>query len=397
MKILYHHRTMGDGAEGIHIREIVSALRSLGHEVRVVALAGDPTQSAALRSSGAAKLRRVIPSAAYEIAEIAYNMVGYRRLMEAIRQFSPDVIYDRYNSYSTAALKAARRARLPLLLEVNAPIAYERSVYEHLPLKFPRLATRYERTIFAGADRIFVVSTPLKAHLTGALAVDPQKIVVLPNAADPDVFTPVDGSVVRRRYAIEDRFVIGFVGILRPWHGLDLLLDAFATFRQRWPTGHLLIVGDGPVQEALESSVRERRLESWVTFTGRLQQHDVVAHVAAMDVTVSPRATFYASPMKILEYMSMGKPVVAPDMDNIRDIIDHGGSGWLFPPEDLTHLVKALETLAHDEQLRRDLGRCGRRRVLEQFNWRGNARRIADEASRLAADFDGRSRLSGVS
>ena len=394
MKILYHHRTMADGAEGIHIAEIVKALRVLGHEVQVVALAGDPSQPAPVRATRVKGLRRLIPAAAYELAELGYNLVGYRRMMAAVRSFKPDVIYDRYNSYSTAALRAARRARLPLLLEVNAPVAYERSVYEHLQLKWPRLAQRYEARIFAGADRIFVVSSPLKRHLVETLGVGPEKIAVLPNGADPEVFVPASGEPIRRRHDLAGRFVVGFVGILRPWHGVDLLLEAFAILRADCPSAHLLVVGDGPIQPQLERHARDLGLRTAVTFTGRLPHAEVVAHVAAMDVCVSPQATFYASPMKIVEYMAMGKAVIAPAMDNIRDLIEDGLTGILVEPDRADALAAALLELVNDAPRRRALGEDARRAVLERFNWRRNARCIADSAQaliRTAAATGGRS------
>ena len=392
MKILYHHRTMADGAEGIHIREIVSALRQLGHDVRVVALAGDPAEHEARRRSQVSTLRRLIPAFAYEVAELAYNVVGYRRIMAAIQAFGPDVIYDRYNSYSTAAMRAARRTGLPLLLEVNAPVAYERSVYENLQLKFPTLARRYERKIFLGADRIFVVSTPLQRHLAGTIGIPSAKIVVMPNGADPDVFVPGSGEGVRRRHGLDDRIVIGFLGILRPWHGVDLLLEAFREVRSRWPAVHLLIVGDGPLETELKAESRRLGVSDAVTFTGRISHSDTVTHVAAMDVCVSPHATFYASPMKILEYMAMCKAVVAPDMENIRDIVDDGRTGLLFAPRSASGLAASLGRLIEDGALRRQLGEAGRREVVERFNWKSNAARIVEEAQALLDVGTGRAR-----
>jgi glycosyltransferase involved in cell wall biosynthesis len=374
---------MADGAEGIHIREIVSALRGLGHEVLVEALAGDPTQPVVTRrQSKLAGLRRSIPDAMYEVAELGYNIVGYRRLLRAARHFRPDVIYDRYNSYSTAALRAARRLGVPLLLEVNAPVAYEREMYEHLRLKFPALARRYERRIFEGADRIFVVSTPLKRHLVETIGIDESKIVVLPNGVDPDRFSPsIDGTAVRQRYRLDDRLVIGFVGILRPWHGVDLLLTAFQRLRERFPTVHLLIIGDGPIQAQLESQARDLGIADAVTFTGRVAYADVPAHIAVMDVTVSPQATFYASPMKILEYMAMRKLVVAPSMDNIRDIIEDRVSGLLFTAGDSGSLQWALTEALQDLELKCRVIESAHRRVVERFNWRHNAEVIANCAS----------------
>ena len=384
MKVLYHHRTMADGAEGIHIREIVRALRALGHEVLVVALAGDPTEPVAPGASRLAAFRRLIPAAGYELAEIGYNPLGYRRIMTAVRHFRPDVIYDRYSAYSTAAMNAARQARVPLLLEVNAPLAYERSVDDHLRLKFPSLARSFERSIFDAADRIFAVSTPLRRHLVDVVGIDARKIVVLPNGADPVVFAPSKGGEeVRRCHGIGDRFVVGFVGILRPWHGVDLLLKAFRELRLLCPDVHLLIVGDGPIQHQLESHADALGVQDAVTFAGRVTHGEVISHVAAMDVTVSPHATFYASPMKILEYMSMGKAVVAPAMENIRDIVDDGETGMLFEPGNASALAAGLSRLKRDEKLRQDLGRRARSRVVERFNWRFNALRVVDEAATL--------------
>jgi glycosyltransferase involved in cell wall biosynthesis len=374
---------MGDGAEGVHIREIVRALRTLGHQVEVVALTGDPTVASQTRISRVNALRRVIPGAAYELAELGYNLVGYRRLLSAIRQFRPEVIYDRYNSYSTAALKAARRAGLPLLLEVNAPVAYERSVYEHLQLKFPRLARRYERTICSGADQVFAVSTPLKEYLVQTIGVEAGKIVVLPNGVDPDDFAPADGSEVRRHYGIEDRMVIGFVGILRPWHGLDLLLDAFQQLRHTLPTAHLLIVGDGPIQAEVDAQVRRLGIDAAVTITGRIPHGRVAPHVAAMDVCVSPHATFYASPLKILEYMAMGKAVVAPALDNLRDLVQDDVTGALFEAGNARSLEARLRQLLGDESLRLALGRRARRKVVEHHSWSHNARCIIERACAL--------------
>jgi glycosyltransferase involved in cell wall biosynthesis len=117
-------------------------------------------------------------------------------------------------------------------------------------------------------------------------------------------------------------------------------------------------------------------LNGRVTFTGRLAHGDVRDRVAAMDVTVSPKATFYASPMKILEYMAVGKPVVAPAMGNIRDIIDDGRTGLLFTPDDADDLTRTLEALLASAERRRQLGLAARREIEDRLNWHNNARTV---------------------
>jgi glycosyltransferase involved in cell wall biosynthesis len=382
MKILYHHRTMGDGAEGIHIQEMVSAFRDLGHEVMVVSLIGERTNAATPEARRWMRLRSFIPSAMYECAELGYNVLGGHRVARAIREFRPDFIYDRYNSYNTAAVNPARRAGVPVMLEVNAPVAYERVAYEHLQLKMPWLARRYERYVCSSADHVFTVSTPLKRHLVDRVGVPAERITVLPNGANPATFDPgIDGTAVKARYGVPGKTVIGFVGILRPWHGLEMLLEAFAQLGSARQDLCLLIVGDGPIEAELKARAAALGISSRVTFTGRLSHDGVRDHVAAFDIAVSPKATFYASPMKILEYMAMAKPVVAPAMDNIRDIVDAGRTGILFEPDNVPALCQALQQLVDDRALCIRLGRQARAEIESARTWQTNARRVIEQVS----------------
>ena len=181
MRILYHHRTLGDGAEGVHIREMVAAFRALGHDVRVAALVGEQNGTSMNHEGRWAWIKRMIPEWSLELAEIAYNRVGRALIAQAIRDFRPDFVYDRYNLYTTAAIDAAVRAGIPALLEVNSPIALERAQYEVHPLRFPRLAHRYERHVYQRADHVFAVSTPLKTYLLNETGVAQDRVTVLAN------------------------------------------------------------------------------------------------------------------------------------------------------------------------------------------------------------------------
>jgi glycosyltransferase involved in cell wall biosynthesis len=384
MRILYHHRTLADGAEGIHIREMIKAFRKLGHEVRVVALVGEGSSAKRGPAKAASRWSRIsgwLPRGVYELAELSYNVVGGRAVSRAIREFQPDLVYDRYNSYSTAAVAAAKRAGVPVFLEVNAPVAFERANFDGPSLRWPRMAQRYERHICDQATHIFVVSTPLRDFLVQERGVPADKITVLPNGADPDAFDPhMDSAAIRQRYQLGARKVIGFVGILRPWHGVELLLDAFSRLSPRQRDLHLLLVGDGPSEQELKNQVARLGLEDRVTFTGRVSHGEIREHIAAMDMTVSPRATFYASPMKILEYMAMAVPVVAPRMPNIIDICDDGSDSLLFDPEDVASLQQCLERLIGDEQEARRLGAAARRKIEQHLNWQRNAEQIVAKA-----------------
>jgi glycosyltransferase involved in cell wall biosynthesis len=283
--------------------------------------------------------------------------------------------------FNLGGLWAARRSRIPLILEVNAPLAHERAAYERLSLK--ALARSTERHVCSNADVVLVVSTPLKEYLVEQ-GVPEVRIVVLPNGADPRTFRP-DAEArawVRGRLGISDQtVVVGFTGILRPWHGLDLLLEAIA----RLDAGadiKVLIVGDGPHRLALERLMRDRRLDQKTIITGRVPHDSIPEFVSAFDIAVSPRATFYASPMKIPEYMAAGVTVVAPRMPNIQDLVTEGEDGVLFEPDDVADLASALRLLVHDPLRRRKLAEAARRTVIAGRTWRHNAERVLALAGR---------------
>jgi glycosyltransferase involved in cell wall biosynthesis len=377
VRILYHHRTLGDGAEGIHVAEMVKAFRAIGHEVRVLSLIGEQTNVSTRKQRRWSSVRAWLPGVTYEFAEIGYNLPGYLSLRRAIADFRPDLVYDRYVNYNYSAIGAARAAGVPVFLEVNSPYSYQKQTFDE-KLYLAGVSRRFEHAICARATRVIVVSTPLKRFLV-SIGVPEAQVVVMPNGADPDVFTPgFDATPVRKRLGIEGRVVVGFSGILRPWHGLELLLEAFEKLAPAFPELHLLIVGDGPSRADTEQRARAAGLSDRVTITGRLPHAEVRDHVAAMDVAVSPRATFYASPMKVLEYMAMGKAIVAPAMDNLRDILVDGDEALLFEAENAASLGTQLERLLRDAGLRRRLGAAARQKIERERTWRHNAEEVTE-------------------
>ncbi len=388
MRILYHHRTLGDGAEGIHIQSIVNGLRNLGHEVKVVSLVGEQTQfrkSQEAKESFWDKVRAKIPGPVYELAEIAYNLKGLGMLQKAIDSFRPDIIYDRYAHFSFSALWAAKRNNLPLILEVNSPYSIQKRQWEKL--YFPGLSRMGEEKIFNAAPHIIVVSTPLK-KIVMDYGVPEERITVLPNGTDPERFNPkVDDAELRKELGLEGRVVLGFVGILRRWHNIDKLIEVLEEIDLPEYNATMIFLGDGPSYHELVEFNRQKGHEDWIRFLGRIPHAEIQKYIAMMDIAISPHATPYSSPMKILEYMAMEKAILAPDMENIRDILKDGHNALLFTPDDRTALKEKLLVLIKDRALREKLGQNARKDVIEKFTWQGNARKTAEIAEKLIEKF----------
>lgn len=375
MKILYHHRTRAGDAQGVHIQEIIRAFRAQGHEVHVAAVTGQAeTSQHSVAHPRADRDAPSLPVWLYEILSLAYNLYGYVMLRRKARAFEPDLLYERYSLNTFCGVWLARRLRIPMILEVNAPLAHEQEKLGRLA--FRRLARRSELWICSSSTRTIVVSEVLREQLV-SLGVPREHMAVVVNGVDSARFHPnVAGDHIRRRHGLQGKLVVGFVGWFRKWHGLERLLEAFRDAHLADANARLLLVGNGPARPELDRFVARHGLEQVVIFTGPVEHGEIPAHVAAMDVAVQPSAPEYACPMKIVEYMAMAKCVVAPDQPNIREIVENGRTGLLFPVGDTGALAKALVRALDDPVERAMLGgNAFETAMSREFLWTANARR----------------------
>ena len=307
--------------------------------------------------------------------EIGYTSYAFLKTAWVVSSFKPDFIYERYITFNAGPVLAARACGVPLCLEVNAPLALERSQEKDERLTFRGIAKSMERWICAHSNRTIVVSTPLREYLE-SIGVPRDHCVVMANGVDPERFSPREKDVaLRTELGIPaDSFVIGFTGVLRPWHGLDMLVDALADLVARGLNVYLLIIGGGPYEVELDAQIKKLNLSRFVKITGRVPHDRVPGYISLLDVAVSPRATFYASPMKVIEYMALGKPVVVPGTLNFLDIVDAGVNGVTFADGNVKDLAEALAKLAQDPAACRELGVQARVKVEKRLNWRWNAR-----------------------
>jgi glycosyltransferase involved in cell wall biosynthesis len=379
MRILYHHRTRAEDAQGVHIRALCQAFRGLGHEVRVIAppRRPGPDQAAGVAQGRAASLfGRAIPQWVYEGLALAYNGPAFLVLVAAILWQRPALVYERYALFNVAGRLAAGLLRVPFVLEVNAPLSLE--MQREGQLVFRRLAQRLEDWLFAHSTRTLVVSGAM-GDILAERGVPRERLMVMPNGVDRAAFHPgVDGIRQRRTLGLSDRFVVGFVGWVRPWHGVDRLLAAAARLRDTVPELTVLIVGGGPAIPELQRQALALGLAERVRFTGPVDQARVPGYLAAMDVAVQPDVTEYASPIKLFEYLAMGKAVVAPNRANIAEVVSHGREALLFEPGDADELAGRLRTLWADPGRRRAMAERAAALVAERgFTWEANAARVA--------------------
>ena len=376
MKFLYSHRTRAADGQWVHIRALTEALSARGHEI--VMCGPDGGSSRKLDASSRRGLTSLLPAPLYEGAEFAYSFPARRRLSAAASASAPDVIYERYNLFFHAGVWLKRETGLPLILEVNAPLADERA--EHGNLFFKRWAHASETAIWRAADMVLPVTNALADYVRAA-GVPDARIDVIQNGVDDHFLTPRDPAPVRERYGLDGKLVLGFTGFVRDWHGLDRAVQFLAQAPRK--DLHLFIVGDGPAREGLELMARDMGVADRVTFAGVVQREEMASHIAAFDIALQPAVVPYASPLKLFEYMAQAKPVIAPDSANIREVLTAGEDGVLFAEGEFE---TALTRLVEDAGLRARLGDAAVKTVRRRdYTWAGNARRVEAIAEKLKA------------
>jgi glycosyltransferase involved in cell wall biosynthesis len=379
LHIIYHHRTRSTDAQRIHIQEIVRAFQELGHQVEVVSLVPlDAGQDNAQRDAGEPlwkKLVRKIPFA-YELTQLAYNLVGIPMLLSRVLRTKVDFLYERYSLFNFAGAFTAKLCRIPLVLEVNSPFALEQA--RDRDIRSVRFAAWTESLICNAADHVIVVSTPL-AKLMRAGGVSAEKIEVMPNGVSLEDFRGgTDSSGLRQKLGLKDQVVIGFVGWFRKWHGLELLLEAFVRSHLAQENTKILLIGDGPAMPDLQQFVSTQGLADTVLFSGPLPHAAVPSYLDVIDIAVQPAANEYCCPMKILEYMALGKPIIAPAQENIQELLSEAEAQF-FVPQDVASLAAALRTLACDQDRAKSMGRAAHAAIYRRgFLWRSNAERVLE-------------------
>jgi glycosyltransferase involved in cell wall biosynthesis len=244
---------------------------------------------------------------------------------------------------------------------------------------------RTERDVLGGADAVLAV-TQVLADLLVEAGARRDRVHVVANGAEPeryDATARAAAQALRARWQLPtDAFALGFVGYMRPWHRLDLVLDAMAEPQLRQLV--LVLIGRGPALAPLQDLARNRGLAERVLAVGEVPPDLLPAHVLACDGALIPAINAYASPLKLFDSLAAGVPTLAPDQPNLRESIVDGDNGLLFLPGDAADLRRQLVRLTSDRTFAQRLGAAGSLSLRQnRWTWAGNAERVAAIAQQL--------------
>jgi len=349
-----------------HTYELASCLQKLGNQVHVMIRRGSKAESETEeidgstyhrvyrgilfpiegkgRSSSNAKrqsLRRRVFDVYLTLVHApycAYKAVGL------VRRFNIDVILERASSLGAGAI-AALLCGKPLVLEV-------------IDRRHTRLSTKISQKILAYGRDVLKVDPP------------PDRLRIVSAAANIDLFRPREDRQV-------ERDLVGYVGSFRPWHGVQDIVDAAEILVNRANPARFRMVG--PSYDWVAKLVAAKGLSSLFQFTGPVEYSRVPDLIDNCAIVLAPfdpskdpfmrRKGFIFSPLKIFEYMSLGKAIVATKVEKVRDVLSNGKTALLVDPSSPARLAGAIESLMKHPPTAVRLGRRARIAVARRFSW----------------------------
>lgn len=314
------------------------------------------------------------------------------RIHAAIREWRPQLVH----AYSPVlvglpAFWAARRARLPFVYEV-------RDIWENASVdrgKFAADSTQYkiarglEGFLFRRADAVVTICDALRDAIAPRARAG--RVHVVANGVDPEKFLPRAGSdEVRRKWGLLGKRVLGYIGTFQPYEGLETLVRAMGPIGAALPDAHLLIVGSDGVEAELKAAARDAGLEGRVTFTGRVPHDEVMELYAVCDLLVYPRiltrTTALTTPLKPLEAMAMGRPVLVSDVPAMGELVRSGQTGSSFKAGDTADLARAALAILGDPARAAAMGARARDWILAERRWPTLVSRYGAIYEQAAAD-----------
>lgn len=362
----------GTKGSSVHVQEIIRAWRNTGATVTVYCARLGTDRPADLADLEVVEIRpRHSEGAAHERAVEDAALA----LTDRILHDGCGLTYERCSLFSPALSVVAHILAVPTVLEVNSPLIEEQQRYRQL--NDVQTADRILRRNARAADVVACVSEPVVRWIRQR--VPTARTVLAPNGVNVDRVTARPPG--RRN---PEHLTVGFVGTLKPWHGVPDLLEAVALAnsttaapRNRWA---VRIIGDGPGRMDLEHLAVALGVET--EFTGAVPPATVPGLLHECDAAAAPYPADeeghddYFSPLKVYEYMAAAMPIIASSVGQIPSILEDGRTGILVPASEPLALAAALTRVADDPALRECLGSQAREDAEKRFSWNGVLARI---------------------
>lgn len=408
-RVLYSvHNSLPHHSAGYATRTqgLLSAMRAHGWEATGVTRLGYPQDMPEFHDSRESEVRvdgvdyvRLSDSQVLEPKNPLQRYISRyaASLTELAERERPFVLHAASNHWNgLAVVEAARALGIPSVYEVRGLWEVTRASRnpELLDSDMFRFMSRMETDAAQQATRVLAITGALRDELVRR-GVENDKIVLVPNGVDTTRFVPrTRNEELATELGLAGRTVIGYVGSILNYEGIDLLLDAAAQLRSEGRDVGFLFVGDGAELLEYQERVEREGLADTVVFTGRVPHEEVEDYYSVVDIAPFPRMPLpvceMVSPLKPFEAMAMGKAIVVSDVAALTEIVEDGRTGLIHRKGDAISLTHALRRLVEDDGLRAQLAGDGLRWVRQHRDWRALAPQVSEVYEELGGLRDAR-------
>ncbi|MEX0940406.1 MAG: glycosyltransferase [Candidatus Babeliales bacterium] len=328
------------------------------------------------------------------------NIFFTYQTLQVFKKYKIDFIYQRYSVLNCSGILISTIKKIPLILEYNGS---ETWVNKHWApnhwLKLYRLISWIEKINLKYATYIITVSNVLKEDLIQQ-GIPEKKILMNPNGVDTDFFNTksLEASRIklRKNLNLQNKFVFGFIGTFNQWHGIEVIEKIIIAHTQLKQNSHFILIGDGPLCEQLYKNLKKKQALSYTSFTGILSPQKAREYLASCDTFLSPTqpnndgSRFFGSPTKLFEYMSLAKPIIASDLEQIAEILSPAACminahlniephhrGILIEAKNHSQFIAATHAVINlDSSILKKVGISARKEVSDNYSWLHHVQKI---------------------
>lgn len=366
------------GGSVSHIEGFTKALQSLGYDVEFISSDRLENIDARIIVCSPSTFFTYFP----KLAKLYFNFNFFRTASRIIRQIKPKFICHRHDGLTFSSVLLSQTLKIPLILEFNSSEVWKKKYWAGSNSLW--LYKKCEEIALHGADHIVTVSEVNKQNLWKWYKISQEKVTVNPNGVDINNFQPNDSTrqEIRSKLGFNEKIVVGFVGSFGVWHGVDILASVMNDVVKINSQVHFLWVGDGPYKKYVLENTIEHNLQENITIVEPVPHSEIPKYINACDILASPHtpqidgAEFFGSPTKLFEYMAVGKAIIASNLGQIGKVLENMEDAILVKPGSREELTEGILKLCNDPTLREYLGKNARLKVMHEYTWEINAKRV---------------------
>ncbi len=357
--------------------EFIAAIRRKNHKVFLEWRTKQPEAqipfNGALKAQRRESVKTALRRAYREPRSYLINIPRFFSEYRILKKQQPDVLFSRHDYGNYANLLLAKMLGIPLVVEVDCPPTHEWChFYAQDALKFGDFSLKVELDYLKKADAVITQSTELSRYYIEK-GVSADKITMIPNAADTNKIKPsqADEELVRR-FGLKGKIVVGWVGAGHAWTGIDVLIDAVYQVMPHFPDVYFMMIGTEKNMRFFREKFAKSDFADRIVLTGYVHNSEIPRYLSCMDIAIAPYPQldfFYASSMKLFEYMAAGKAIVATRIGQLAEVITEGENGFLYNADDAQELSGKIKYLIEEKSLRAKLARAARADAEKEYNW----------------------------